>query len=487
MKQGFYVNPKQHQYLRSKQKRKTAVMGRGTGKTYLLGIDTFLMQNEMPRAKMLLAGLTYNQLYNVVLPPMEEAWNRLGLREYDEKTKIGDYVIGKKPPSHFLTAYQKPRKPEYCIYFLNGFTMVMGSLDRPDTLRGGNYDGLRIDESALISEDDVNKVLMKMVRGNIYRPFSKSYLHHSVADFTSMPWTPKGQWVFKTEELAKQFPDRYYYIEGKTRDNLNVLGDDYLRLQKETSTELEYMVECENYRLNRVPNGFYPSLSEEKHCVWRTYDYVQTDAGLYVADSFYNDNDILELSFDFNAAFTSMLICQEKHDEFRIINELYVTDYKTIDDLIDKFIAEYPLHKRKEILIYGDRNGNNRIANSKITFYQQIINKLQKAGWRCRKMVTGLDPEHKLKHRFIDNILRETDNLPRIRINQHKCKWLIVSMQNAPITLDFKKDKSSELRLVDRRGATDLSDCFDNIVFRKYATGIHIAKRSSASSTASFV
>lgn len=480
-----YANPKQIQFLQAEQKRKTIIAGRGFGKTHLLWFDIFMMYNAMPKAKILLAGLTYNQLYNIVMGPMDEALSQCGLYEYDEKTKLGHYVIGKKPPKHFETPYQKPRKPEYCIYFINGFCVVLGSLDRPDTLRGGNYDGLRVDESALISQEDFNKVLIKMVRGSKYRKYSKHPLHNSICDFTSMPWTVSGQWVFKTEELAKEFPNDYFFMEGKTKDNIQVLGADYLKRQKEISSELEYLVECENHRLNRVPNGFYPNFQEDKHTTWKTYDYVTTDSGLLIQDAFYNPHERLELSFDFNAAFTSLIVCQEKANEFRILEELFVSDYKTIDELIDIFCNTYINHHKKELWIYGDRNGNNRIANSKLTFYQQIIQRLQQKGWICRKMVTGLDPDHMLKHRFINKMLLEnpSDRLPAIRINKNKCKWLIVSIQNAPITLDYKKDKSSERKLTDRRGATDLSDCLDNIVYRKYASSIGLA--SSGSTTTS--
>ena len=485
----FYLHPKQKRFLRARQKRKTVVAGRGWGKNHAMGAHSALMQNDMPRAKILLGGLTYNQLFNVSLPPIEEAWNRMGLYEYDEKTKFGHYVIGKKPPSHFVKPYQNPRKSEYCIYFSNGFCIVMGSLDRPDSLRGGNYDGGILDESALIPEEAVNRVLLKMIRGSQYRPYANHYLHNSFVDFTSMPWTVKGQWVFKTEELSKSYPHEYFYMEGKTRDNIAVLGEAYLKLQKDTSSELEYLVECENYRLSKVPNSFYPSFDEGKHCVWRTYDYAETDSGLFVQDNFYNKGEKLSLSFDFNAAFTSMIVCQEKPKELRIVDEVFVTDYRTIDDLLDKFILKYENHLEKRIDIYGDRNGNNRLANSKLTFYQEIINKLQKHGWHCNKKVIGLDPEHKVKHRLIDTILREeNDRLPRVRINQNNCKWLIVSIQNSPITLDFKKDKSSETRkLTDHRASTHLSDCFDSILYRICAKLVGITHSVGASTIASIV
>jgi hypothetical protein len=487
-KHWINLNPKQLLFLMSKPKDKTIVAGRGFGKTFLMGIQIGVMQNDMPRAKVLIAGLTFNQIFNITLPVLRDAWERMCLYEYDPKTKFGHYTVGVQPPSHFYRPYQKLTKYEYVITFANGFTLVLGSIDRPDTLRGGNYDACFIDESALIEETIITRVLRKMVRGNTDRPFSDHYLHHGFFSFTSMPWTLAGQHVFKAEQLALENPKEYYYMEGKTRDNLRILGKDFLKKQKQTSSELEYLVECENYRLDKVPNTFYPSFSESTHCVSNTYSYIEnmsntidTDATglekhkllqrakLTVIDVFYNKSKKLLLSFDFNAAITSMIIAQhdEESNELRILDELYVT-YQTITDLITLFLNKYGSHDKKYVEIYGDRNGNNQSALAEYTFYSKIIEKLTEGGWKCEKKVIGLDPRHKEKHRVIDNILREENpRAPKVRINKNNCKWLIVSIQNSGITMDFGKDKSDEKNIsIDQRSAPHLSDCFDSLVYR---------------------
>ena len=135
-----------------------------------------------------------------------------------------------------------------------------------------------------------------------------------------------------------------------------------------------------------------------------------------------------------------------------------------------KFCNEYKGH-RNTVQVYGDRNGNNKQANSELTYYEQILRMLRANKFNCELMVRNrLDPFHQLKHFVINQLLRENDkNLPRIRINQNKCKSTIISLQATPITSDFKKDKSSEKDTsLPQEKATHFSDAFDNYYVVKY-------------------
>jgi len=85
-------------------------------------------------------------------------------------------------------------------------------------------------------------------------------------------------------------------------------------------------------------------------------------------------------------------------------------------------------------------------------------------------MVEGLDPDHMLKHIFLNEMLSEKNQAwPVIRMDQNRCKWLAISITNSPIKPDWRKDKNSERLLIDQKRATHLSDCFDNITYRKYS------------------
>jgi hypothetical protein len=466
-----YVNEKQRQFLSSRQKRRTYVGGRGSGKTSVAGHQTRMEMNFLPRAKVFLAGLTYTQLLKNTVPAMADSWNSHGLREYDAKENFGHYVIGKRPPANWLKPYQAPRDYENVVTFLNGYSIQLLSMDRAELNRGGNYDGGHIDESALVKHEHVNKILRPMIRGNIYR--FPHYLHQTFCDYTSVPWLPSGQWVFNTEDLAKENPDEYFFLESTAYDNVDVLGEKYLRDLRDTMSQLEWDVEVMNKRLTKLPNSFYPAFHEDKHGVWKTYTYTHDDeTGLTIpVDSDRDPRRLIELSFDFNAAFTSLIACQENGNEFRVLDALWVKQSPTnvLDALITRFCDEYQGHEHKHVLLWGDRNGNNKQTNSDLTYYQQIQKKLQERGWSSDLMVQGLDPDHRLKHIAINELLAETNpRLPVIRINRNKAKFLIISIQQSPITPDWKKDKGSERMLIEQERATHLSDCFDNIVYRKY-------------------
>jgi hypothetical protein len=430
-----------------------------------------VQMNYLPRAKGFLAGLTYTQLTSNTVPAMENAWQAHGLREYDSKSGFGHYVKGKRPPAEWIKSYQPPSNYENVITFLNGYTIQMLSMDRAELARGGNYDFGHIDESALMKEEHVNKILRPMIRGNIYR-FSDQH-HQTFCDYTSVPWLPSGQWVFKTEDLAKESPDEAFFLESTAYDNVAVLGEKYLRDLRNGMTPLEWDVEVMNKRLTKLPNSFYPSFNEEKHGVWKTFTYTHDDkTGLTLAiDSDRDPARELELSFDFNAGFTSVIVCQENGREFRSLDALWVKQSETtvLDALVTKFCDSYESHERKHVVIYGDRNGNNKQVGANLTFYQTIQQGLAARGWTSVLMVQGLDPDHRLKHIAINEMLAENNpRLPLMRFNRNKCKFLMISIQQSPIKPDWTKDKRSESSSIDQERATHLSDCFDNIVYRKY-------------------
>jgi hypothetical protein len=483
-----YVNPKQAAFLSAKQRVKTFIGGRGSGKTDTVGNHNVLKFNALPRAKSALAARTFYQVYTKTLPSMRAAWERMGFREYDPKTGFGHYIIGKRPPSNWPKPYHPVDDYSNCITWINGYTIEILSFHRPDSNRGPSYDAYDIDEVADFGVENL-KILRPAVRGNT-KPkerFNNHYLHQSMCHFGSAPWTQAGQWVYQVEELAKKEPSKYFFIEATSKDNEKVLGPNWLEDQLKDLTALEAYVELWNGRLKKIPNGFYPSFNENRHVTYDTFDYDYNES--YAAklmfisnESFLLKTQRLELSFDFNAGFTSMIVCQEVNTpswpEFRINENIYVkpmeVDIEQYDSLIyaliDKFAELYKSHPIKECIIYGDRNGNNKSAGSNKTFYDQVRDGLAKHGWRSDSPILGLDSPHRLRYLLINKILSEKEaRQPRIRINGNKCKQLIASIQNTPCNLDFSKNKKSESSsVIDQAEATHLGDTFDNIVYRKY-------------------
>lgn len=258
--------------------RATFQGGRGSGKSrtliHLLAESAF----QLPRAKAGLAGLTFRQVQDIILSQSSSVFEEHGLHEYNSKTGFGHYVINRRPPEHWKSAWNTIRTYDNSLVFANGYTVQFVSADRPETIRGANFDQLLIDESATIKEEFYNKVLRPTVRANkhIYkdaRPGRKGLnhpLHWLIADFTSVPWTPQGNWIFKTEELQKEKPGRYYFQEATAYDNLEFLPGSFIEDQREAcGDELTFNMEILNQRLTRVGSGFYHSLDTARHVRYR--------------------------------------------------------------------------------------------------------------------------------------------------------------------------------------------------------------------------
>ena len=464
--------------------RATFQGGRGSGKTrelmHLIAESAF----QLPQAKCGLAGLTFRQVQDIILSQSGDVFREHGLVEYNPKLGFGHYVINRRPPDHWRQAHQPVRTFENCMIFANGYTVSFVSADREETTRGANFDQLLIDESATIKERFYNRVLRQTVRANkhVYkdpRPKRKGFnhpLHWLIADFTSAPWLPEGQWVYKTEDLCKAQPNKYLFLESTAYDNLANLPGNYIDDQRASSTDIEFQVEVLNHRLSKLPNGFYNALDSERHTYNTMYSYEFDDEKrLYVHQR--TDYDLgkpIELSWDFNAEFTSALVSQEISGEQRFIDTLYVkyADVSLVEKLTADFIVKYASHRRKVVVLYGDNGGSKKDAGRNKTFYQIIKDLLTKGGWAIQDKVQDAYPAYHIRHRVINTLLQESNTrLPKIRINALACKALLISLQNAPIDgTSFEKIKTSERsKSLPQEYATHLSDAFDYILFRKFS------------------
>lgn len=103
-----------------------------------------------------------------------------------------------------------------------------------------------------------------------------------------------------------------------------------------------------------------------------------------------------------------------------------------------------------------------------------VKNMLRLAGWQVyNKTPNTNNPSHILKFRLLNDIFEENNKiLPFVRINEDNCPKLIVSIENAGLkqkkTL-LKKTKALSGQKKAQEHATHLSDCFDYLLWWKYA------------------
>lgn len=518
------INPKQWKFLKSRAKRKSFIGGRGSGKSTVMGLQVGNMWMEFPRATWVAAGLTYVQLDSIVVPAIREALEMQGYHEFDEKTQpYGVFVIQRQPPKKWKTPYKKPGKKiyQYCITFINGYTIRLVSQDNKETHRGLSIDGILVDESATISWEFIEKILVPALRGRKDAPYYNHPLQHGIFDFSSASWTIEGNWIYDTEvkyktmlterkrkydELeakekgsGKQWlqdnPPEYLFLESTYKDNQQFLPDDYGKRLKDAMDPWKYAVEVLNQRVVKLPNAYYHSFNGDVNLYKTAFDYRADATGkLEWSSSDYHADKLIELSLDFNADIVWCLVCQEYGKEFRIINSEFKKptvvntelEQNILKQLAKWFIDTYADHQEKKVHLYGDPNGNKRSATTdkrNKVFFKEFEDDLKAAGWKVFRRESKSYPNPQDRYSLVNKLLSGSEEkAPRIKINQNTNKSFIISLNNTLVKTDksFSKDKKSEKKAKLREWATDPTDAFDYILWAKYN---HFIAKSKWSNT----
>lgn len=501
MKRKIYVNKKQWAFLRAAQKIRTWIGGRGSGKTrviaYLIRImvlglkfkigDKTIVYEPMKRCRIVFLAPTVEQLKTKIWPEVQDGLSAFGLKEDEGPKAPGHFVVGKVPPKWFAKPRKQPKKYDNVVTFFNGFSIDMIGFHLNDRRRGGSYDALILDEALEVDESQFNKSISPLVRGNQHN--FKHPLKEGRFIFSSRPWKQKAKWIdTKMKRLAIDKPDKYFYIESSAKDNIEVLGPEYFENLRDTLSPIEYAVEVDNQQVTRIPNCYYDYLDDEKHSYTPRVDYTETN-GTYTITREHdvNQGHGIDVSFDFNSAFTSLTSWQEflpgKNDEqtglprsqweLRCLRSFFVKN-TLVDKLVDKFCDHYKDHpdNKKIVNVYGGGDAmHEKKALTEKTYMDRILAQFSKRGWKSYNRIDYryADIAHKTTHDQVNQVLRENDGrLPVVRINDQAASDVLISMGNAPIKGDFKKDKSSERdEHLPQEFATHLSDTFDNYVIPK--------------------
>jgi hypothetical protein len=482
VKKDWYINPVAQLYLMATQLIKILIAGRGFGKSFINGISIMMKVATMPRSRGLFIGATYTQILTNTLLPMKQAWEMFGYKEGV------DYVVGKKPPTHFTSPYQKPDRYENVISWWNGTIVVFGSMDRPQLFRGGNNDWVLTDEALLVKEEMYSQMVSPTIRGSHLLLRDKP--GHLGEEFTSsMPYGSMGDWLLKKEVEAKKEENNTFYIEGTSWDNVEILTDKVLMKWKRTMPPIIYLIEVMNRRIKQFGSLFYPSLTDS-HWYTASYDYNFIDnLGFDIKPSQKDcrwDKDCdpaapLNISHDWGA-FNCITVDQYSEKPFfindeltipgntvRFINYMYTNHPRIHQDLAKDFCTYYSYHKRKRVFQWGDKSGNDRQANSIDSLFVEFADILRKNGWEVIPEKTG-DAEHLERHELINKMHRREDlRYPGIMYNANNCRDLRIALESAPMK-DMQKDKSSERnKRIKQEHATHGTDAHDYRLYHGFS------------------
>lgn len=454
----------------SKQPKKFFEWGRGSGKSTLLGYFTKELVKQMPRASFGLVGSTYSQILSRTLPSTIEGMEMFGL--YQDV----DYVIGRSGKKQgFEMPFQPPNQWNNIIHFSNGAIFQLVSLDNPNTGRGLNSYAIEGDEAALLDPEKLynNVKTTNRAKKDI---FKNSPLLGAEIYASSTPLTKKGKWFIENEALARSNPEKYYFSKANALSNPNLRKEWFEEMRLESPSQMLYEAEILNIRPREITNGFYGNIIPDVH-YYTDYDNGYLESIVDFKDkTHYNclqDNDVLRhkpliMSFDFGL-FNCCVVSQLNDDQYNILKSFWVKSPKLLTDmLVEDVLPYYYPHPEKIVYLYGGHDGHVRIPNSNKTLFQQIEEIFLMHGWKVITLAKANTYTHHEKYICINALLKGYNRLPKIRINEHNNKDLIIALEHTEARegkSGIEKNKSDERnKSFAQEHAPHLTDAFDHPV-----------------------
>lgn len=501
------------------------VAGRRTGKTDSIAAP-FVLRNmqRMPGSTGGIVVPTFKHGLTNTLPGLFAAWKRWGY------VRGIHYVIGRKPPKTFAKPITEPADYEHIISFYNGSCAVIISQDRPGSSNSLTLSWLLIDEAKFI---DYNKLKDETLpaNGGIKSYFGKHSCNHAIMILSDMPQTQKGSWflhyeekmdkqlitviealvydiwrlkqrmakcrdkaAFKRLNYALRRKDKQlnqlrsvavYYREYSSIENIQLLGEHYIRQMKRDLTPLTFQTSILCQRIGIAKDGFYSSM-REKH----KYDASDMEYLDGIAQSFYAeegasfgdgsldaraDKDLNPLApicigMDYNANINWIVAGQPSGRRLNVLKSFYVKFERKIPALVADFCSYYAHQQNKTVVFYYDTTalGSNYAVNDQ-DFRWVIIHEFERHGWNVVDVYLGNPMRHDEKYLLINQGFAGKQRLMPF-FNRQNNDDLILAIQTAGVTRGrngFHKDKAgeklaeSEEDLLEHR--TDGTDAFDTL------------------------
>ena len=332
--------------------------------------------------------------------------------------------------------------------------------------------------------------------------------------------TPEEDFEIQMFLRSKKFQDDYLrelrrsafvVRRASTLENVDVLGEEYIRQMKRDLPPYTFMVSILNVKIKKSNDGFYSNLDiDHVHgyindsgidpltmANWSTQKATGIIDGKKITSESYqpdlkelserNDcrmdadcvNDLpLYLAFDYNANINTLVVGQvyqrDGVEAVNVIKSFYVKNERKLRELVDDF-SRYYAPKRavnRDVVYFYDATAKQgaSYALTDERFYQAVIKELERNGWNVTAIDMGVPEKHEVKHRIINNALAGIE-YPAIRINQLNNPDLIIAMQLCEVSIGyqgFRKDKSQEKKPETEENLplqqrTDFTDAFDSL------------------------
>ncbi len=508
------------------------VAGRRTGKTDSIAAP-FVLRNmqRMPGSTGGIVVPTFKHGLTNTLPGLFAAWKRWGY------IRGIHYVIGRKPPRTFAKPIIEPAEYEHVISFYNGSCAVIISQDRPGSSNSLTLSWLLIDEAKFINYNKLKDETLP-ANGGIKTYFGKHSCNHSIMILSDMPQTKKGSWflhykdkmdkeviaaieslvlsiwkmkekIRKIKESGKKPSKQYYYRmrrmdrqlnqlrsvatyykEYSSIENLQLLGENYIRQMKRDLTPLTFQTSILCQRIGIAKDGFYSSMREKHKYDASDFDYLDSVGYDKILDEYEegrkasdlntildsradrdcNPNAPICIGMDYNANINWIVAAQPVGRRCNIIKSFYVKFERKLPALIDDFCRYYANHLNKTVIYYYDTTalGSNYAVNDQ-DFRWVVIHEFEIRGWNVVDVYLGNPMKHDEKYLLINQGFAGKQRLMPF-FNRQNNDDLILAIQAAGVTRGrngFRKDKGGEKLaeteedLLEHR--TDGTDAFDTV------------------------
>lgn len=490
-----YFNAKQIEAMKVSALNEYIVASRGFGKSE--GIDApRLVRNvfAMPRSAGAMLSPTYGKLLQNTLPAVANALDRFGYK------RNVHYFVGRKAPAkmNFKTPVIEPFNYDHVMSWYNGSILHLVSFDRPMSVNSMSLDYVFGFEAKYLDYDKIKSEVLPANRGNISL-FKHCPWHHGQVYSTDMPTTKRGSWILEKKnemnpELIKHILRLYEYyakykaaadknnpmeynsiMAGKTLkdlnalrskatfyaeynafDNIEILGDKFIRDMKRDLPPLLFRTSILNERISKIPNGFYSWL-DDRHFYPNIYlsnvelahfDFKSAGASC-ARDADLIDSMPLEIACDYNAAICNLIVSQLHGNKQRTVNQFFVKTPRKLRDVVTDFCKYYNTRVNRDIIYYYDSTAIPMSASSNETFADEVISVLESFNFRVTPSYIGQPARHALKHLQMDDAGKGDTRYLTPEFNEEKCETLRLAMQQTGIRKGpngFEKDKTSEKR-----------------------------------------
>lgn len=499
------------------------VAGRRTGKSYGCGAP-FALRNmqRMPGSTGGIVVPTFKHGLTNTLPGLFAAWKTYGFIEGLH------YVVGKKPLKSFKEAIVEPREYEHVISFYNGSRAILISQDRPGSSNSLTLDWVLVDEAKFIDYQKLKDETLP-ANGGTKIHFGKHSCHHSLMIMSDLPQSSKGSWftnykekhtttiinlietllndeyrlrakakqlrasgtippkelLYKIRHINKQInqlrSQAVMYVQYSTIENIDVVGEKYIRDMKRDLTPLTFMTSILCQEIGIAKDGFYSSMRESHKYNADDFEFLDglgyghTEAEYKRlidsrADKDVDTNSPICIGMDYNANINWIVAGQPRDGKLFVIKSFYVKFERKLRELVDDFCEYYKNHRCKKVIFYYDSTAlGSNYAVSNDDFKKVICDRFRLRGWKVDAIHLGHPMRHNEKYEKINAGFSGQNSLMPM-FNEHNNEDLILAIQSAGVERGrngFRKHKAgeklaeSEENLLEHR--TDGTDAFDTL------------------------